>query len=132
MAYRLWPKDWIAAQSGSNQDATVQYQSHTAFIGTGKFAGVGVEELAEVVMIVPWLKDEICIELNRLVKNPNPENLIGAGYWWMHHLGPHLIREPPMHIDGEIGYRSRCDVYDNGPAHVLTNINAFAHVLIAR
>jgi len=125
--YLQIPEQWLLSTSNyPSVTHTTTGHGHTVFIGSAKVTDLGDPDAADVMLVIPWLKDNICEKINDKL---GAEGLNEIGVWHQQHISTtRPIREPPQSINTKATDRycsERNDVNGRAP-------NTFHYVILAR
>jgi hypothetical protein len=113
-------KDWLLDISQYPSNSFAHLHGHYGYFGTRNIENSGTIA-SEMVIVIPFLKDEICTELNR---KHGLSGSISIGYWMSHYLGPHDFRN-----NDTTNQKPYPIVCLNGSTGNSRTINSFMYVL---
>lgn len=117
--------DWILPVSAYPGVTFTTSHGHTAFIGSAKVTNLADNDEADVMLVIPWLKDGLCNKLNKIL---GTEGTNEFAVWHEQHLGPNQIRNSSGFINTKAVPRYCSE--DN--SQTTRTPNTFHYVILAR
>lgn len=98
LQYFELPDDMLTDPSDYPGFLSPEAQGHIAFVGTTMVLGENNDDNAEILMVVPWLRPEICTKLNEKFDSGGYA-AAGIASWYLQVLGPYVPRTAPTYMD---------------------------------